>query len=53
MDNTYLNQMTTVLDRYTAENTDGSLPRSPPPTRITPMFPTVTLKTDHTSASRT
>jgi len=27
MDNTYLNQMTTVLDRYTAENTDGSLPR--------------------------
>lgn len=27
MDNTYLNQMESVLDRYTAENTDGSLPR--------------------------
>lgn len=27
MDNTTNNQLTTVLDRYTAENTDGSLPR--------------------------
>jgi hypothetical protein len=27
MDNSYLNQMESVLDRYTSENTDGSLPR--------------------------
>lgn len=27
LDNSYNNQLATVLDRYTAENTDGSLPR--------------------------
>lgn len=27
MDNTYINQLETVLDRYTPENTNGSLPR--------------------------